>query len=98
MARQEVVLIDHHNKKIGVEEKLKVHKEGKLHRAFSIFIFNSKGELLIQQRAKEKYPNRTLHQYVYDRLHKLKKKKMIERETLNGRTDVWMIVNEDNLP
>ena len=29
----------------------------------------------IRQRAKEKYPNRTLHQYVYDRLHKLKKKK-----------------------
>jgi isopentenyl-diphosphate delta-isomerase len=40
---------------IGVEEKIKAHKEGKLHRAFSIFIFNSKGELLIQQRAKAKY-------------------------------------------
>jgi len=53
--QQEVVLIDKYNKKIGVEEKIKAHKEGKLHRAFSIFIFNSQDKLLIQQRAKNKY-------------------------------------------
>ncbi len=50
-----VILVNKNNKRIGIEEKIKVHKEGKLHRAFSIFIFNSKGELLIQQRAKTKY-------------------------------------------
>jgi isopentenyl-diphosphate Delta-isomerase len=50
-----VVLVDNHNKKLGVEEKMKAHIDGKLHRAFSIFVFNSKQELLIQQRAKEKY-------------------------------------------
>jgi isopentenyl-diphosphate Delta-isomerase len=50
-----VVLIDRNNKKIGVEEKMKAHIDAKLHRAFSVFVFNSKGELLIQQRAKEKY-------------------------------------------
>ena len=50
-----VILVDKNNKEIGVEEKLKAHKKGKLHRAFSIFVFNSKKELLIQQRAKEKY-------------------------------------------
>lgn len=55
MAKQLVVLVDKNNRKIGVEEKIKAHKEGKLHRAFSIFIFNSNGELLIQQRAKTKY-------------------------------------------
>jgi len=55
MIKQQVVLVDKHNRRIGVEEKIKAHKEGKLHRAFSIFIFNSKGELLIQQRAKTKY-------------------------------------------
>ncbi len=54
MAKQ-IVLVDKNNKKIGVEDKIKAHKEGKLHRAFSIFIFNSKGELLIQRRAKTKY-------------------------------------------
>ena len=52
---QQVVLVDKNNRKIGVEEKIKAHKEGKLHRAFSIFIFNSNGELIIQQRAKTKY-------------------------------------------
>jgi isopentenyl-diphosphate delta-isomerase len=36
-------------------EKLKAHQEGVLHRAFSVFIFNSKGELLLQQRALDKY-------------------------------------------
>ena len=50
-----VILVDENDKEIGTCEKLKAHKEGKLHRAFSIFIFNSKGELLLQQRAKEKY-------------------------------------------
>lgn len=55
MVKQQVILVNKKNRKIGVEEKLKAHREGKLHRAFSIFIFNSKGELLIQQRAKEKY-------------------------------------------
>ena len=53
--KEKVILIDKNNRKIGTEEKIKAHKEGKLHRAFSIFIFNSKEELLIQKRAKNKY-------------------------------------------
>ncbi len=53
--KQFVVLVDNKNRKIGEMEKLEAHKKGLLHRAFSIFIFNSKGELLIQQRAKSKY-------------------------------------------
>ncbi|MFH1661805.1 MAG: isopentenyl-diphosphate Delta-isomerase [Candidatus Falkowbacteria bacterium] len=60
MAKQQVVLVDKNNRKIGVEEKIKAHKEGKLHRAFSIFIFNSNRELLIQQRAKTKYHSGSL--------------------------------------
>ena len=55
MKKEKVILVNKNNKKIGEEEKIKAHKEGKLHRAFSIFIFNSKGELLIQQRARTKY-------------------------------------------
>jgi len=50
-----VILVDETDKEIGTEEKIKTHKEGKLHRAFSIFIFNSKGEMLLQKRAKSKY-------------------------------------------
>ena len=50
-----IICVDENDKKIGVEEKIKVHKEGILHRAFSIFIFNDKKELLLQRRALEKY-------------------------------------------
>jgi len=50
-----IILVDDNDKQIGTEEKLKAHKEGKLHRAFSIFIFNSKNELLLQKRADFKY-------------------------------------------
>ena len=51
----QVILVDENDCPIGIEEKLKAHQEGKLHRAFSIFIFNSKNELLLQQRAFGKY-------------------------------------------
>ncbi|MFH1187620.1 MAG: isopentenyl-diphosphate Delta-isomerase [bacterium] len=50
-----IILVDEHDNEIGAEEKLKAHREGKLHRCFSILVFNSKNELLIQQRAKTKY-------------------------------------------
>lgn len=53
---EKVILVNENDEEIGFEEKLKAHQNGgKLHRAFSIFIFNSKGEMLIQKRAKEKY-------------------------------------------
>jgi len=52
---EKVILVDKRNRKIGIEEKMKAHKEGKLHRAFSIFIFNPKEELLLQRRTKKKY-------------------------------------------
>jgi isopentenyl-diphosphate delta-isomerase len=51
----EVILVDENDNPIGTEEKLKAHIDSKLHRAFSIFIFNSKGELMIQKRADNKY-------------------------------------------
>lgn len=50
-----LILVDQHNNEICSEEKIEVHKLGKLHRAFSIFIFNSAGEMLLQQRASCKY-------------------------------------------
>ncbi len=53
---QHVILIDDHDNQIGVEEKLRAHQDGgKLHRAFSVFVFNSRGELLLQRRAAGKY-------------------------------------------
>lgn len=50
-----LILVDENDKQWGKLEKLLVHQLGLLHRAFSVFIFNSKGELLLQQRADEKY-------------------------------------------
>jgi len=50
-----VVLVNKKDEAVGVEEKMKTHLDGKLHRAFSIILFNKKGEVLIQQRAKSKY-------------------------------------------
>ncbi len=50
-----VILIDQQDNEIGSMEKIQAHQQGKLHRAFSIFIFNSKKELLIQKRADNKY-------------------------------------------
>ncbi len=52
---ENVILVDEKDHEIGTEEKLKAHREAKLHRSFSLFVFNSKGELLIQQRALSKY-------------------------------------------
>jgi isopentenyl-diphosphate Delta-isomerase len=50
-----LILVDKKDKEIGVEEKLAAHKKGLLHRAFSIFIFNSKKEVLLQKRSAMKY-------------------------------------------
>lgn len=52
---ERVVLVDESDKKLGTEDKLKAHRKGKLHRAFSIFVFNKKKELLLQKRAESKY-------------------------------------------
>ncbi|MEG1615611.1 MAG: isopentenyl-diphosphate Delta-isomerase [Bacteroidales bacterium] len=50
-----VVLVDPSDKEIGIMEKNQAHLEGVLHRAVSVFIFNSKGEWLLQRRASHKY-------------------------------------------
>ncbi len=52
---ENVILVDEQDNEIGVEEKLQAHLSGKLHRAISVFLFNDKGELLLQQRAYSKY-------------------------------------------
>lgn len=55
MAFKEVILVDELDNEIGVMEKQEAHLSPNLHRAFSVFIFNTKGEMLLQQRADEKY-------------------------------------------
>ncbi len=53
--KEEVILVDELDNAIGTMEKIEAHEKGVLHRAFSVFIFNSDGELLLQQRAVTKY-------------------------------------------
>lgn len=50
-----LILVDENDSPCGQMEKLLVHRLGLLHRAFSVFIFNTQGELLLQQRAECKY-------------------------------------------
>ena len=55
MSEEKVILVDKNDNQVGLMPKLEAHKKGVLHRAFSIFIFNSKYELLLQKRASSKY-------------------------------------------
>ena len=53
---EQLILVDENDNEIGAMEKLAAHQNGgELHRAFSIFIFNDAGEMLLQQRANTKY-------------------------------------------
>lgn len=81
--RNTVILVNEQDQQVGTEEKLRAHQLGLLHRAFSIFIFNNKGEFLLQQRALTKYhagglwsntccghpmPHETIEQAIHRRL------------------------------
>lgn len=50
-----VILVDENDQELGLMEKIEAHEKGLLHRAFSIFLFNDKNELLLQKRAHSKY-------------------------------------------
>ncbi len=52
---EQIILVDQNDQQIGTAEKLWVHQQGRLHRAFSIFVINSQGQLLLQKRAIAKY-------------------------------------------
>lgn len=49
------MIVDANGHPLGTMDKMAAHRSGTLHRAFSVFIFNSKGQLLLQQRALDKY-------------------------------------------
>jgi isopentenyl-diphosphate delta-isomerase len=56
MEEQEmVVLVDEEDSEVGTMEKLQAHVEGRLHRALSVFLFNGRGQMLLQRRALSKY-------------------------------------------
>ena len=51
----DLLLVTEHDEVIGTAEKMQVHQDGVLHRAFSVLIYNDRGDYLLQQRAVEKY-------------------------------------------
>lgn len=55
MAEEKVILVNENDEQIGLMSKLEAHKKAVLHRAFSVFVLNKKGELMLQQRAAHKY-------------------------------------------
>lgn len=55
MIEEHVILVDKNDKQIGLMPKLEAHEKALLHRAFSVFVFNDKNELMLQQRALHKY-------------------------------------------
>src|SRR5690349_14895278 len=52
---EQVVLVNEQDQELGTMEKMEAHRLGVLHRAFSVFIFNERGQMLLQQRALHKY-------------------------------------------
>lgn len=85
MNRNQVILVDKDDNQIGVCEKLKAHEKALLHRAFSVFLFNDKNELLLQQRAASKYHSALLwtntvcsHPQPNEDLKESAKKRLIE--------------------
>jgi len=55
MEEEKVILVNEKDEQIGLMPKMEAHEKALLHRAFSVFVFNEKNELMIQQRAFEKY-------------------------------------------
>jgi isopentenyl-diphosphate delta-isomerase len=55
MEEEKVILVDENDNQIGLMPKMEAHEKAVLHRAFSVFIFNDKNELMLQQRAMQKY-------------------------------------------
>ena len=52
---EQVILVDEFDNELGLMEKMEAHEKGLLHRAFSVFVLNAEGEIMMQQRAFHKY-------------------------------------------
>ena len=55
MIEEKVILVNENDEQIGLMPKMEAHEKALLHRAFSVFIFNNENELMLQQRALNKY-------------------------------------------
>lgn len=55
MKEEQVILVNENDEQIGLMPKMEAHEKAVLHRAFSVFVFNDKNQLMLQQRAADKY-------------------------------------------
>ncbi|SNR38206.1 isopentenyl-diphosphate Delta-isomerase [Lutibacter flavus] len=55
MIEEQVILVNEKDEQIGLMPKMEAHEKAVLHRAFSVFVFNNKNQLMLQQRAADKY-------------------------------------------
>jgi isopentenyl-diphosphate delta-isomerase len=85
MKEQEVILVTPQDESIGVMEKMEAHRKGLLHRAFSVFIFDKDGRMLLQQRAAQKYHGGLLwtnaccsHPYVDEKIEEAAARRLTE--------------------
>jgi len=85
-----IVLVDETDTEVGLMGKMEVHTKGLLHRAFSVFIFNSKNEMLLQRRAISKYHSGGLwtnaccsHPYPGETVHDAAKRRLNEEMGFN---------------
>ncbi len=87
---QKVVLVDENDQVLGEMEKLEAHEKGLLHRAISVFIFNRHGQMLLQQRASQKYHSPNLwtnaccsHPYLGERYQEAAERRLQEELNLS---------------
>jgi isopentenyl-diphosphate Delta-isomerase len=96
MKQDDVVLVNEKDEPLGQMEKMEAHRKGLLHRAFSVFIFNSEGKMLLQQRAADKYHGAYLwtnaccsHPFPGEDVHVAAKRRL--KEELGFQTEIEKI-------
>ena len=91
---EHVILVDEADNEIGTMEKMEAHRKGVLHRAFSILLFNSKGEVLLQKRSVKKYHSGGLwtntccgHPLPGERVHQAARRKLFQEMGIDLQTE-----------
>lgn len=100
-----VVLVDKNDKVLGTAEKMEAHRKSLLHRAVSVFIFNTKGEWLLQQRAFHKYHSAGLwtntcctHPYPNETSLSTANRRLQEEMGMTARlTEIFSFIYEEKL-
>lgn len=91
---EQVILVDREDNAIGTIEKMEAHRQGLLHRAFSVVLFNSKGEMLLQKRAQSKYHSAGLwtntccsHPLPGESMENATRRKLMQEMGINMKTE-----------